>query len=121
VGRVFEETAYGLAGIAGESRSGDANGQYIRVAAGGGTNTVTIPNGVPSQTGAGLQDAVGLTPFPIIGSMPRIEDSAKTRFKPNAPCERQEPPNLQGKERPGYGGCRHHRWRAHRRSRVRAA
>ena len=32
-GRVFEETAYGLAGIAGESRSGDANGQYIRVQA----------------------------------------------------------------------------------------
>ena len=26
-----------------ESRSGDANGQYIRVAAGGGTNTVKIP------------------------------------------------------------------------------
>ncbi len=96
VGRVFEETAFGLAGIASESRSGDSNGQYIRVAAGGGANTVTIPNGVPSQTGAGLQDAVGLTPFPILGSMPRIEDSAKTPFKPNSPCERQEPPNLQG-------------------------
>jgi ABC-type transporter Mla subunit MlaD len=96
VGRVFEETAYGLEGIAGESRSGDANGQYIRVAAGGGTNTVTIPNGVPSQTGGGLEDAVGLTPFPILGAMPRIEDSAKTPFKPNSPCERQEPPNLEG-------------------------
>jgi phospholipid/cholesterol/gamma-HCH transport system substrate-binding protein len=96
VGRVFEETAYGLEGIAGESRSGDANGQYIRVAAGGGTNTVTIPNGVPSQSGAGLEDAVGLTPFPILGSMPKITDSAKTPFKPNSPCERQEPPNLQG-------------------------
>ena len=96
VGRVFEETAYGLAGIASESRSGDANGQYIRVAAGGGTNTVIIPNGVPSQTGPGLEDAVGLTPFPILGAMPRIEDSAKTPFKPNSPCERQDPPNLQG-------------------------
>jgi phospholipid/cholesterol/gamma-HCH transport system substrate-binding protein len=96
VGRVFEETAYGLEGIAGESRSGDANGQYIRVAAGGGTNTVTIPNGVPSQSGTGLEDAVGLTPFPILGSMPKITDSAKTPFRPNSPCERQEPPNLQG-------------------------
>ena len=93
---VFEETAYGLSGIAGESRSGDANGQYIRVAAGGGTNTVIIPNGVPSQSGSGLQDSVGLTPFPILGSMPKITDSAKTPFKPNSPCERQEPPNLQG-------------------------
>jgi ABC-type transporter Mla subunit MlaD len=95
VGRVFEETAYGLAGIAGESRSGDANGQYIRVQAGGGLNTVKIPNAIPSVDGIGLQDAVGLTPFPILGSMPNIEDSAKTPFKPNKPCERQEQPNLE--------------------------
>ena len=39
-GKVYEETGYGLTGINGESRSGDANGQYIRVAAGGGTNTL---------------------------------------------------------------------------------
>jgi phospholipid/cholesterol/gamma-HCH transport system substrate-binding protein len=95
-GRVFEETAYGLTGIASESRSGDANGQYVRVQAGGGTNTVKIPNAVPSVDGAGLQDAVGLTPFPILGSMPNIEDSAKTPFRPTQPCERQEPPNLEG-------------------------
>ncbi len=42
-GRVFEETGYGLVGIAGESRSGDANGEYIRVLGGGGTNTVVCP------------------------------------------------------------------------------
>ncbi|MFI5122860.1 MAG: MlaD family protein [Vicinamibacteria bacterium] len=95
VGRVFEETAYGLSGIASESRSGDANGQYVRVQAGGGTNTVKIPDAVPSLDGSGLQDAVGLTPFPILGSMPNIEDSLKTPFKPNKPCETQEPPNLQ--------------------------
>lgn len=95
-GRVFEETAYGLEGIASESRSGDANGQYIRVEAGGGTNTVVIPNAVPSPNGTGLQDSVGLLPFPILGAMPQIEDSAKTPFKPNSPCERQDPPNLEG-------------------------
>ncbi len=94
-GRVFEETGYGLAGIASESRSGDANGQYIRVQGGGGINTVKIPNAIPSVDGVGLQDAVGLTPFPILGSMPNIEDSLKTPFKPNKPCETQEPPNLQ--------------------------
>ncbi len=93
-GRVFEETGYGLTGIASESRSGDANGQYIRVQAGGGTNTVKLPNAIPSFNGIGLQDAVGLTPFPILGSMPNIEDSLKTPFKPNRPCETQEPPNL---------------------------
>lgn len=93
VGRVFEETAYGLEGIASESRSGDSNGQYIRVGAGGGSNTVVVPGGVPTQSG-GLEDAVGLTPFPILGSIPKLTDSAKTPFKPNSPCEQQEPPNL---------------------------
>ena len=77
-GRVFEETAYGLSGIASESRSGDANGQYIRVEAGGGANTVKIPDAIPSLTGGGLQDAVALLQFPILGAMPRIDDSAKT-------------------------------------------
>ena len=47
--------------------------------------------------GVGLQDAVGLTPFPILGSMPRLEDSAKTPFKPDDACETQEPPNLAGR------------------------
>jgi phospholipid/cholesterol/gamma-HCH transport system substrate-binding protein len=93
-GRVFEETGYGLAGIASESRSGDANGQYIRVQAGGGPNTVKFPNAVPSLTGEGFEDSVGLLTFPLLGAMPRIDDSAKTPFKPNKPCETQEPPNL---------------------------
>ncbi len=95
VGRVFEETGYGLSGIASESRSGDANGQYIRVAAGGGGNTVKIPNAVPGLNG-GLQDSVGSTAFPLLGAMPAITDSAKTPFKPNVACETQEQPNLEG-------------------------
>lgn len=94
VGRVFEETAYGLAGIASESRSGDANGQYIRVEAGGGTNTVTVPDAIPDATGE-LQDAVGLSSLPILGSMPRLEDSDKTPFRPDVACETQEQPNLE--------------------------
>lgn len=87
-GSVFEETGYGLAGIAGESRSGDANGQYIRVIAGGGTNTVQ------SIGGNGELKGVGTSPFPIEGAMPAISDSAKTPFKPDVPCETQEPPDL---------------------------
>ena len=88
VGRVYEETGYGLVGIAGESRSGDANGQYIRTNAGGGTNTVFAPN--PEGTG----DLVGVTPFEILNSEPSINDSVKPKHNPHAPCERQEPPNL---------------------------
>jgi phospholipid/cholesterol/gamma-HCH transport system substrate-binding protein len=85
---VYKETAYGLVGIAGESRSGDANGQYIRVAGGGGTNTVQSPLASSGETLAGV------TPFPLEGVMPAIESSAKTPFRPNEPCENQETPNL---------------------------
>jgi ABC-type transporter Mla subunit MlaD len=95
-GRVFEETAYGLAGISGESRSGDANGEYIRVLGAGGANTAIIPNAVPTATGGGLQSLVGTTLYPLLGAMPNIRDSAKTPFKPDVACETQEPPNLQG-------------------------
>lgn len=88
VGRVFEETGYGLVGIGGESRSGDANGQYIRVLGGGGTNTVVLPplGNLPQQ--------VGTTAFPLLGAQPTLQDSAKTPFKPKVPCETQEPPNV---------------------------
>ena len=34
--KVYQETAYGFSGVAGESRSGDANGQEFRVLGGGG-------------------------------------------------------------------------------------
>ena len=62
-----EETAYGLVGIGSESRSGDANGQYIRVEAGGGANTVLLPGAAEDPvTGAPL-DAVGLLDFPLLG------------------------------------------------------
>lgn len=88
-GRVFEETGYGLAGIAGESRSGDANGQYIRVIGGGGTNTVTT-----TDLSTGGTPLAGVTPFEIEGAMPPLSASAKTPFKPGAPCENQDPPDL---------------------------
>ena len=90
-GTVAEETAFGLTGIAGESRSGDANGQYIRVQAGGGAGgTVVIPG---SQSPLG-EEAFGLLDFPLLGAMPRIQDSDKTPFSPNVGCETQEPPDL---------------------------
>jgi len=87
-GPVYKETGYGLVGIAGESRSGDANGQYIRVHAGGGSNTIV------SNPESGAEQQFGFVPFDILGSAPNISDSAKTPFKPTIPCERQEPPNL---------------------------
>jgi phospholipid/cholesterol/gamma-HCH transport system substrate-binding protein len=88
VGPVYKETGYGLVGLAGESRSGDANGQTIRLNAGSGTNVVaTDPEGA-------AEPFFGLTPLPLLGGMPSIESSAKTPFLPERPCENQDPPDL---------------------------
>jgi ABC-type transporter Mla subunit MlaD len=83
VGRVFEETGYVLTGLNGIGRNGDANAQWGRVLGQSGPNLVQFP------------DSFGLTPFPLLGSMPGQESSAKTRLTSEHPCERQEPPNLQ--------------------------
>lgn len=104
---VAEETGYGLVGIGGESRSGDANGEYIRVEAGGGVNTPVFPGPINGTVGNVIENVraqsqtvpfVGFAESQILGSQPNLafgnEDSAKTPFRPDAPCERQEPPNL---------------------------
>ncbi len=87
--QVFEEGPYGITGTAVESRSGDANGQNLRVLGGSGANLVRSNIG-------GLGDVVALTPFELLGAMPALSDSAKTPFRPNVNCETQEPPSLEG-------------------------
>ncbi|MEK6277732.1 MAG: MlaD family protein [Actinomycetota bacterium] len=101
IGKVHEEAGYGLTGIAGESRSGDANGQYIRVGAGGGVNTLSgllaPPNTIiqPAGTVPGVGETlVGTTNFAILGAEPSLQSSAKPNFQPAVPCENQEPPDL---------------------------
>jgi phospholipid/cholesterol/gamma-HCH transport system substrate-binding protein len=86
--KVYQETAYGLTGVAGESRSGDANGQEFRVLGGGGTNTIA-PFSSP-DTGR----LTGVVPFAFQGSQPAKQSSAKTPFRTDVPCETQEPPDL---------------------------
>jgi ABC-type transporter Mla subunit MlaD len=88
-GRVFENTGYSLAGSAGESRSGDAAGQHLRVLGGSGTNLVRFGEI------NGRDEIFGLTPFPLLGAIPRINDSKKTDYRPGVPCEKQQPPNLE--------------------------
>jgi virulence factor Mce-like protein len=88
-GKVYEETAYGFSGVAGESRSGDANGQEFRVLGGGGTNTIA-PFPSPDLTG----QLTGVAPFAFLGSQPAKQSSAKTPFRPDVPCETQDPPDL---------------------------
>jgi ABC-type transporter Mla subunit MlaD len=90
-GKVYQETAYGLTGVAGESRSGDANGQEFRVLAGAGSNSIGLFS-TPDLPG---QQLTGVVPFSFIGSEPSKQSSAKTPFRPDVPCETQDPPNLQ--------------------------
>ncbi len=87
-GKIYEELGYGLEGLNGESRTGDANGELIRVVAGGGANTVVYPGA------GGAADTVGQTALPLLGARPAINSSLKTPFRPDAPCEKQDPPNL---------------------------
>jgi ABC-type transporter Mla subunit MlaD len=87
--KVYRETAYGFSGVAGESRSGDANGQEFRVLGGGGTNTIA-PFTTPDLPGA----LTGVSPFSFLGSQPSKQSSLKTPFRPDVPCETQDPPNL---------------------------
>jgi phospholipid/cholesterol/gamma-HCH transport system substrate-binding protein len=99
---VYKETAFGLTGIAGESRSGDANGQYIRVAAGGGANTIVTPP-VPGVNGPGpAAPTFGTLTAPILGAEPAM--GPKTPFHPNDACEAQDPPNLDSNVAPAPPG-----------------
>jgi phospholipid/cholesterol/gamma-HCH transport system substrate-binding protein len=87
--KVYQETAYGFTGVAGESRSGDANGQEFRVLGGGGSNTIA-PFSSPDISG----QLTGVSPFAFQGSQPAKQSSAKTPFRPDVPCETQDPPDL---------------------------
>jgi hypothetical protein len=81
-GQVFQEAPKVLPGLAGESRSGDANGQWFRVLAASGTNLVTLRPGV-----------FGTTALPILGTNPP-PPKARPPLNPNVRCQTQQPPDL---------------------------
>ena len=87
--KVYQETAYGLSGVAGESRSGDANGQEFRVLGGGGPNTIA-----PFSTPDLAAPLTGVAPYSFMGSQPAKQSAAKTPFRTDVACETQDPPDL---------------------------
>jgi phospholipid/cholesterol/gamma-HCH transport system substrate-binding protein len=87
-GKVYEEAPKPLPGLAGESRSGDANGQWFRVLAAGGKNLVTFKPGV-----------FATTPEPLLGANPP-KPQKRPPLNPDAPCETQEPPDLRSEAAP---------------------
>ena len=87
-GLVFEEAPKGFVGLAGESRSGDSNGQWFRVLAAGGTNLITLRPGVFATSA-----------LPIAGSNPP-RPTTRPPLNADAACEDQERPNLASKPGP---------------------
>lgn len=81
-GPVFQEFPKSLAGLAGESRSSDANGQFFKVLGSGGIETVSLGNGL---LGAVTRPLQGINPAPQKSVPP---------LRPDAPCENQELPDL---------------------------
>ena len=80
-GQVFEEAPKPLPGLAGESRTGDANGSWFRVLSAGGKNLVTLSPGL-----------FATTPFPIMGANP--PKSERPPLRSDVPCETQQTPDL---------------------------
>ena len=81
-GPVYQELPNPFPGLAGESRSGDANGQWFRVLAAGGTNLVNFGN-----------NTFGTTALPILGVNPP-KPTKRPPLNENAPCETQQTPDL---------------------------
>jgi len=81
-GPVYEDMAKFLPGLAGESRSFDANSQYFKVQGSGGAETLNVGNGL-----------FGTVAEPIVGNNPPPMRQ-RPPLKPGIPCETQEPPDL---------------------------
>jgi phospholipid/cholesterol/gamma-HCH transport system substrate-binding protein len=81
-----EESPRALVGLSGESSMHDANSPIFRVLAGGGGSTISVP----SETGEQLYAQLDL---PLEGVRP-IKPARRPVFRPNVPCETQEPPDV---------------------------
>jgi len=81
-GRVFEEIPKSLVGLAGESRSNDANGQFFKILGTGGPEIVTLGSGLMGTSAAPMR---GVNPPP---------QRKRPPLRPDVPCETQEPPDL---------------------------
>jgi phospholipid/cholesterol/gamma-HCH transport system substrate-binding protein len=89
VGPVFQEAPKPLPGLSGESRSSDANAQYVHVLVSAGDRTVSLGDRRYAQV-----------LFPILGTNPP-KPSTIPPLRPDVPCETQEPPDLRTRVGPG--------------------
>ena len=93
-GPVYEEATKPLPGLAGESRSGDANGQWFRV--------MVAPPKFAYPLGT---DRFFFTGDPIQGVNPPVPQNHKrSPLRPDVPCETQQPPDLRTIPQTGPNG-----------------
>jgi virulence factor Mce-like protein len=81
-GKVYESQARALVGLAGESRSFDANGQWFRV------SVATAQAALAQGDGLFL-----LSERPVLGANPPRPEK-RPELRPDVPCETQEQPDL---------------------------
>ena len=84
IGPIYQEQTKPLVGLAGESRSFDANGQFFRV--------MLNPAQFATPLGTGAEQTVLLTERPVLGANPPPQK--RPPLKPDVPCETQERPDL---------------------------
>lgn len=94
----YEESPRAFVGLAGESRQADANSAFFRVLAGTGPTTVF-------STGETGERIFGQLPQPFAGTRPPKPARAPV-FRPDIPCETQEPPDLNTPAGPGDSTAR---------------
>lgn len=83
----YKESPHALVGLSGESRTQDANSPFFRTLGGGGANTI-------ASTGESFEGTLyGQTLVPLDGVRP-IRPDQRPVFRPDVPCETQEPPDL---------------------------
>ena len=82
----YKQSPRSLVGLAGESRLSDANTPFFRTQAGGGPTTLVSP-------GVLGEDLYAQLDFPLQGIAP-LRPERQPAFRPDVPCETQEPPNL---------------------------
>ena len=80
------ESPRAFVGLSGESRLADANSPYFRTQAGAGATTLLSTG----ETGEPLRAQLD---FPLEGVRP-ARPKNPPKFRPDIPCETQEPPNL---------------------------
>ena len=89
----YKAFLYTLVGYAGESQGFDGNGPYLRVRAGGGP--VKVASEKLKGEPAGQDELFGNADAEPLGVRPR-KPSKLPPFRPDFPCHKNTPPNLNG-------------------------